>query len=124
TNPATTNPGRYTFYGAFDAWTAVDHRVPLATNFAARYANAWPLSSDLIVWRDPKVSQGAFTCGSFPSWYPLGATSILAFDEDSHVSACSVLPLSNSRAWGRISSTASSDSTAAVGLPGRFSSRA
>ena len=88
-NPFTSTAGRYTFYGKFDSWTAIDNRVPLATNFAARYANAYPLSSDLIVWRDSKVSTFPFTCGTLPSWYPLGATSIIAFDEDDHAS---VLP--------------------------------
>ena len=61
--------GYYTFYGKFDSWTAADNREPLATEFAARYV---PAATDLIVWRDSKVVQGWFNCGSLPSWYPLG----------------------------------------------------
>jgi hypothetical protein len=61
--------GEYTFYGKFDAWTAADNREPLATEFAARYV---PAGTDLIVWRDSKVSQGWFNCSSLPGWYPLG----------------------------------------------------
>jgi hypothetical protein len=87
TNSATSTPGRYTFYGKFVSWTAVDNRVPLATNFAARYANSYPIGSDIVVWRDSKVAQNPFICGSLPSWYPLGATSIIAFDEDDHSTA-------------------------------------
>jgi hypothetical protein len=69
TAPQTSTAGDYTFYGAFDAWTAADNREPLATEFAARYV---PAGTDLIVWRDSKVEQGWFTCGTLPSWYPLG----------------------------------------------------
>ena len=39
TNPETSVAGQYTFYGRYVAWTAADHREPLATNFAARYIN-------------------------------------------------------------------------------------
>ena len=38
-DPATSTPGRYTFYGRYDSWTAIDHLQPLATNFMARYVN-------------------------------------------------------------------------------------
>src|ERR1700688_2202975 len=37
TNPATSTSGRYTFYGRYDAWTAVDNREPLGNTVAARY---------------------------------------------------------------------------------------
>jgi hypothetical protein len=84
TNPATSTSGRYTFYGKSVGWTAVDNRVPLATNFFVRYGIQYPFSSSLVVWRDSKVNQGPFTCGTLPSWYPLPQTTILAFDEDSH----------------------------------------
>ncbi len=67
--PETSTPGLYTFYGRYVSWTAVDNREPLGTEFAARYI---PAGTDLIVWRDSKVSQGLFTCGTLPPWYPLG----------------------------------------------------
>jgi hypothetical protein len=69
TAPQLSTSGDYTFYGRYEAFTAVDNREPLATEFAARYV---PAGTDLIVWRDPKVSQGWFNCSTLPSWYPLG----------------------------------------------------
>jgi hypothetical protein len=42
----------------------------------------------LIVWRDPKVNQGPFTCpatsGVRPPWFPLGQEGIVAFDDQEH----------------------------------------
>jgi hypothetical protein len=90
TNPATSTAGRYTFYGRYDAWTAVDNREPLATTFAARYLNGGPFSggTSLLCWRDSKVNQGPFTCpatpGVRPAWYPLGQEGIVIFDEQEH----------------------------------------
>lgn len=82
TDPATSTSGRYTFYGAGTFWTAADNRQPLATNFQARFLNNPLFSTDLIVWRDPKVNQTTFTCGSLPLWYPLDQKSLLAFNEE------------------------------------------
>jgi hypothetical protein len=70
--PETSTAGNYTFYGKFDAFTAVDNREPLGTEFAASYVAA---GTDLIVWRDSKVDQSYFTCGTTPAWYPLGQES-------------------------------------------------
>jgi hypothetical protein len=83
TNPETSVPGEYTFYGRYVGWTAADNREPLATNFAARYINggAFTGGTDYIVWRDAKVDQNAFKCGTLPSWYPLGEEQIVIFDE-------------------------------------------
>ena len=75
TNPQTSVAGQYTFYGRYVNWTAVDNREPLATNFAARFVNggAFTGGTDLICWRDSKVSQGGFTCpvvpGVRPPWF-------------------------------------------------------
>jgi hypothetical protein len=89
-------PGAYTFYGRFNGWTAADKREPLATSFAARFVSpkdfktpekarrrsALPPATELVVWRDPKVSTvNAFTCGTTPAWYPLNQEQVLAFDE-------------------------------------------
>ena len=84
TNPETSVPGEYTFYGRYVNWTAADNREPLSTNFAARYINggAFTGGTDYIVWRDSKVDQNAFKCGTLPSWYPLGAEQIVIFDEE------------------------------------------
>jgi hypothetical protein len=100
TNPATTTAGRYTFYGRYDAWTAVDNREPLATEFAARYLNGGPFSggTSLLCWRDSKVNQGPFTCpatfGLQPAWYPLGQEGIVIFDEQEHPVVPQTFPFS------------------------------
>jgi hypothetical protein len=100
TNPATSTSGRYTFYGRYDAWTAIDNREPLATNFAARYLNGGPFSggTSLLVWRDSKVNQGPFTCpatfGVQPAWYPLGQEGIVIFDEQEHPVVPQTFPFS------------------------------
>jgi hypothetical protein len=101
-NPATSTPGRYTFYGRYDAWTAVDNREPLATNFAVRYfaapSGGPALATSLAVWRDSKVSQGAFTCpaaaGVRPVWYPLGQEGVVIFDEQEHAEVPVTVPVS------------------------------
>ncbi len=83
TNPETSTAGQYTFYGRYVGWTAVDNREPLATNFAARFVNggAFDGGTDYLVWRDSKVDQNAFKCGTLPAWYPLGAEQVVTFDE-------------------------------------------
>jgi hypothetical protein len=101
-NPATSTPGRYSFYGRYDAWSAVDNREPLATNFAVRYfappAGSGGLSTSLAVWRDSKVPQGAFTCpataGVRPVWYPLGQEGIAIFNEQEQVVTPTTTPVS------------------------------
>lgn len=80
-NPETSRPGHYTFYGRYVAWNAADNREPLPTKFGIRYLNGLvggpggtPGVSDLIVWRDPKAKVAPFTCPAAagrPSWYPL-----------------------------------------------------
>src|SRR5437588_3292897 len=68
TDPKTSTAGRYTFYGRYDGWTAVDNREPLdncpGKVHAVRYLNGGPFSggTSLLVWRDSKVNQGPFTC--------------------------------------------------------------
>jgi hypothetical protein len=101
-DPATTTPGRYTFYGRYDGWTAIDHREPLATTFAAQFADGGPFTagSSYIVWRDSKVPQGAFSCpatpGNVPSWYPLGQEGLTIFDEQEHEAIPFVCPFAGS----------------------------
>lgn len=102
TNPATTTPGRYTFYGRYNnptAWQATDHREPLATTFATRYLIGGPFSggTSLLVWRDSKVNQGPFKCSATtgnPAWYPLGQEGIDIFDEQEHVNQPATFPFS------------------------------
>lgn len=89
-------PGNYTFYGRFNNWTAQDAREPLSTTFAARFVapkdfktpekarrrSVLPPATELVVWRDPKVSNvNGFACGTTPAWYPLSQEDVVAFDE-------------------------------------------
>lgn len=82
-DPEVTVPGEYTFYGRYVAWTAADKRQPLATTFGARYFSGAPFSSktQLVAWRDPKVNQQPFVCGTLPGWYPLAQEQMVVFDE-------------------------------------------
>src|SRR6185295_10671106 len=82
TDPLTSSPDSYTFYGRLVGWAASDNRQPLATQFFSRYLSGG--GTVLTVWRDPKVAQQAFTCGALPSWYPLGQEDIVLFDEQEH----------------------------------------
>src|SRR5436305_858702 len=95
-NPETTVSGQYTFYGRYVSFTAADNREPLATNFAVRFLNGGPFSggTNLIAWRDSKVRQGAFKCGTTPAWYPLGQEQIVIFDEQEHPSVPTSIPVS------------------------------
>ena len=100
TDVETSAPGRYTFYGRYVGWSAADNRRPLATNFAVRYLDGGLFSggTSLIVWRDSKLKQTAFTCpaaaGSRPSWYPLGQEAVLIFDEQEQVQIPQSIPSS------------------------------
>ncbi|HEX3557232.1 MAG TPA: hypothetical protein VIA62_28735 [Thermoanaerobaculia bacterium] len=99
TNPATTTAGRYTFYGRYVGWNAIDHREPLATTFAGRYANGGTFSggTSYVVWRDSKTNQNPFTCPATtgrPSWFPLGQEGIDIFDETEQVNTPQTFPFS------------------------------
>ncbi|HEX2223525.1 MAG TPA: hypothetical protein VHN15_04895 [Thermoanaerobaculia bacterium] len=100
TNPETSVAGEYTFYGRYVGWTAIDNREPLATNFAVRYINGGIFNggTDLLVWRDSKVNQGAFTCpavaGTRPAWFPLGEEGIVIFDEQENPDVPTTFPIS------------------------------
>lgn len=93
-DPLVSTPGNYTFYGRYVGWNAGDHRQSLATTFAARYQKngAFAKSSSLIVWRDPKVTSAPFTCGTVPSFVPLGQEQIVAFDDQENPTAIGGTP--------------------------------
>jgi hypothetical protein len=78
-DPETSVAGNYTFYGRFVSWNATDHREPLSTNFMTRYVTG---QTTLTVWRDARVNQGAFACGTTPAWYPLSHEGTRFFDEE------------------------------------------
>jgi hypothetical protein len=96
TNPATSTPGQYTFYGRYVDWTAVDNREPLPTTFAVRFLTGGPFDggTHLIVWRDSKLQQGAFGCFWGPDYYPLGTEQIVIFDEQEHSQVPETIPVS------------------------------
>ncbi|HEY9422283.1 MAG TPA: hypothetical protein VIW92_12770 [Thermoanaerobaculia bacterium] len=99
TNPETSVPGEYTFYGRYVGFNAADNREPLATNFAVRFANggAFDGGTDLLVWRDSKVNVQPFTCpaqNGRPAYFPLGQESIVIFDEQENPDIPSSFPVS------------------------------
>jgi hypothetical protein len=102
TNPSTTTPGEYTFYGRYDTvpFNAEDHREPLSTNFATRFLNGGIFSggTDLVVWRDShSPAQAPFACASLSSanpWYPLGQEGIVIFDEQEQPNLVPPFPVS------------------------------
>jgi hypothetical protein len=95
-SPETSTPGQYTFYGRYVNWTAADNREPLATNFASRFITGGDFTggTGLIVWRDSKVVQNAFSCSTTPPWYPLGQETIVIFDEQEHPQVPQTFPVS------------------------------
>lgn len=95
TEDETSVPGNYTFYGRYAAWTAADNRQPLPTSFISRYSKrSKSVATSLIVWRDPKVNQNPFTCGSLPTWYPLGQEGITIFDQEENPVVMETSPVS------------------------------
>lgn len=87
---STPSSGSYTFYGRYVGWTGIDKRRPLATSFAARFLGGGSAPvTDLIVWRDPKVTQTFFTCATLPSWFPLGQEGLAVFDDQENLSLLS-----------------------------------
>lgn len=89
--------GDYTFYGRYVDWTGTDDREPLGTTYAARYLAGGldgQSASDLIVWRDSKINQGPFTCGTSPSWFPLSQNAIVIFDEEENPDTPEIFPVS------------------------------
>jgi hypothetical protein len=96
TDPRTTTSGQYTFYGRYVGWTAADNREPLATSFAVRYTKQglFDSGSCLTVWRDSKVPQSSFKCGTLPSWYPLGQEKLLLLDEEETAQVPTTFPVS------------------------------
>src|SRR4029078_7953964 len=80
--------------------TPAHDREPLSTSFAARYVTRGTFNggTDVIVWRDSKVNQAAFTCpvllGGRPPWFPLGQEAIVIFDEAEHPQVPQTFPVS------------------------------
>jgi hypothetical protein len=102
-DPETTVNGEYTFYGRYVAFTAADNREPLIGTFASRFiaGGFFDGGTNLVVWRDPKIASAStgWACGSIPfgnpTWFPLGQTQIVIFDEEEQpltAEGCQVSP--------------------------------
>src|SRR5688572_5164126 len=87
-------PGDYTFYGRYVAGTTIDQREPLPTTHMVRYLDTDAASTDFLVWRDAKTNQGPFTCGTTPTWYPLGANEVVFFDEEENPGTAEICQIS------------------------------
>jgi len=77
--------GDYTFYGRYVGYDSRDDRAPLSSLYYVRYLDGGPFSggSDLVVWRDNRdANVTARSCGTSPSWAPLGEYQMVAFDEE------------------------------------------
>jgi hypothetical protein len=87
--------GDYTFYARYSG--GEDNREGLASTFASRYVvdfGGLPGGTDLIVWRDAKLSISPFTCGSLPSPFPLAQNQIVIFDEEENPEVPETTPFS------------------------------
>jgi len=100
TDPQVNDVGEYSFYDTINGSVApVDHRQPLGSVYAGRFVNDsqhpfYPTGTSAIVWRDSKVAQVPFTCGSTPTWFPLSQRQIVAFDEQENPELLSIAPFS------------------------------
>ena len=92
------NPKPYTFYARMVKWSARDNREPLATDFGIRFmvGSSPDYTTDLFVWRDPKVNQKAFACPPqqppLPRWRSLTQKYVRAFDESANFEAITGTP--------------------------------
>ena len=128
TDPETSLPGEYTFYGRHVGFTAADNREPLSTTFVTRFVGAkeykqenrallqqiLPPATELLVWRDSKSTTVPFSCGTGPSWYPLPQGQVAAFDEQENAEDLGATPVFGA-ATQRVSVTTSLPATAESG---------
>jgi hypothetical protein len=94
-DPDAFSAGDYTFYGRYVNYDSRDDRAPLSSLYYVRYLNGGPFSggTDLVVWRDNRdANVAARSCGSAPSWAPLGEYQMVVLDEEENPT---LLPNSN-----------------------------
>ncbi len=99
TDPRTA-PGRYTFYARYSGGT--DNREPLASALAAPYVSG---VTDLIYWRDSKLTHSPVSCGSIPLPFPMTHNQVVLFDQEENpeipetdpfsppIGCCAITPL-------------------------------
>ena len=92
TDPQTTVPGSYTFYGTLVAAIAADNREPLGSIWDARVFFSPELApatnTEFVVWRDrghTAQRDTGSTCGSMPPGFPLFQSEIASLDESEQV---------------------------------------
>jgi hypothetical protein len=97
-DPEVNDAGEYSFYDTTNgSGLPTDHRQPLGSIYAGRFVNDsrhpfYPSGTSAIVWRDSKVAQVPFTCGSTPTWFPLSQRQIVAFDEQENPELLALAP--------------------------------
>ena len=77
--------GDYTFYGRYVGFDARDDRVPLSSLYYSRYIDGGPspAAPTCVVWRDNRRADApTCTCGTSPTWAPLGEMQLVFFDEE------------------------------------------
>ncbi len=98
TDTEVNDSGEYSFYDTTNgSGVPVDHRQPLGSVYAGRFVNVpkhpfYPSGTSAIVWRDSKVAQVPFACGSTPTWFPLSQRQLVAFDEQENPELLSIAP--------------------------------
>jgi hypothetical protein len=87
-------PGDTTFYGRYVNGSGIDHREPLATTWASRFAvgGAFPSGTDLIVWHDSGLVDKPFACGTTPPGFPLLLAGEDIFDEQEQTTSIPLFP--------------------------------
>ena len=76
--------GDYTFYRRYVGPSGADHRQPLGTAFAARYAEGGVFAggTELLVWRDTELAAPApVACGTLPAFGQLSSRPRIVWDE-------------------------------------------
>jgi hypothetical protein len=81
-DPLTSTPGSYTFYGRYVGGSAIDNRerLPAQWNVPLDPLVEAGGSAELLVWRDSGFAVAPFPCASPPAIFPLSAAGISTFD--------------------------------------------
>lgn len=76
--PGFFTPGDYTFYGRYVAFSGVDQREPLGTQYGTRFLAGPPFDrSDILCWRDSKSDPSPRACNTGPP-PPMPLSQVLA----------------------------------------------
>lgn len=81
TSDGLSTDGNMTFYGRFVDFNASDNRECGGARWSIPFRKRDKFKTEAIVWRDSGAVQGPFACSDSPDWFPLGQTSVIAFDQ-------------------------------------------